>query len=92
MAVLRYYYLIPNNLTTEINHILKKCVGNEAYNVYRFMKFENADDRKKLDPVIAAFEKYCVVAVNVAYERYVFNRHLQECGERFEAFLGKIHD
>jgi len=46
------------------------------------MEFENA--------VIAAFEKYCVGAVNVTYERYVFNRRLQECGERFEAFLGEI--
>jgi len=54
------------------------CVGNEAYNVYRVMDFENADDRKKLDPVIAAFEKCCIGAVTVKYERYVFNRRVSE--------------
>jgi len=39
------------------------------------------EDRKKIDPIIAAFEKFCVAAVNVTYvglglglgyERYVF--------------------
>jgi len=66
------------------------CIGNDAYDVYRAMEFQHADDRKKLDPVIAAFETFCVGAVNVTYERYVFNRRTQESGERFEAFLGEV--
>ena len=50
------------------------CVGSEAYDVYRAMEFGEGEDRKQLKFVIAAFEKYCVDAVNVTYERYVFNR------------------
>jgi len=34
------------------------------------MEFEYANDRRRLDPVIAAFEKFCVGAVNVTYKRY----------------------
>ena len=45
---------------------------------------------KKLDPIIAAFEKFCVGAVNVTYERYVFNKRMQDSGERFDAFLGDV--
>jgi len=54
------------------------------------MEFQHADDRKKLDPIIAAFETFSVGAVSVTYERYVFNRRTQESGERFEAFLGEV--
>jgi len=43
------------------------CIGNDAYDVYRAMKFQNDGDRKKLDPIIAAFQKFCVGAVNVTY-------------------------
>ena len=54
------------------------------------MEFEDAENRKKLDPIITAFENFCVGAVNVTYERYVFNRRVQESGERFETFLGEV--
>ena len=43
------------------------CIGNDAYDVYRAMEFQEADDRKKLDPIIAAFKTFCVCAVNVTY-------------------------
>jgi len=66
------------------------CVGNDAYDVYRAMEFEPAENRKKLDHIIAAFEKFCVGAVNVTYERYVFHKRVQENGERFDTFLGEV--
>ena len=66
------------------------CIGNDAYDVYRAMEFQNDGDRKKLDPIIAAFQKFCVGAVNVIYERYVFHRRVQESGERFDVFLGEV--
>jgi hypothetical protein len=40
--------------------------------------------------LIDAFETFCVGAVNVTYERYVFSRRQQENGERFDVFLGEI--
>ncbi|HSN23082.1 MAG TPA: hypothetical protein VLS45_02740 [Methylomicrobium sp.] len=66
------------------------CIGNDAYDVYRAMEFAEEGDRKKLDKIITAFEKFCVGAVNVTYERYVFNRRTQDSNERFDVFLGEI--
>ena len=66
------------------------CIGNDAYDVYRALQFDSADARKQIDTVIAAFEKFCVGAVNETYERYVFNRRVQENGERFDVFVGEI--
>ena len=66
------------------------CIGNDAYDVYRTMEFDQESDRKKLDKIITAFEKFCVGAVNVTYERYVFNRRTQDSNERFDVFLGEI--
>ena len=34
------------------------CIGNDAYDVFRAMEFEDAENRKKLDPIIAAFENF----------------------------------
>jgi hypothetical protein len=47
-------------------------------------------DRKKIDKTVDAFETFCVGAVNVTYERYVFNRRQQESGERFDVFLDEV--
>ena len=66
------------------------CIGNDAYDVYRAMEFASADDRRKLDHIVAAFDQFCIGNVNVTYERYVFNRRVQENGERFDVFLGEI--
>jgi len=41
------------------------CIGNDAYDVYRTMEFESDEDRRRLDPVIASFEQFCIGNVNV---------------------------
>jgi hypothetical protein len=70
--------------------ILLTCVGGEAYDVFRSFEFASAADRKKIDKVTEAFENFCVGQVNVTYERYTFNRRMQENGERFDVFLGDV--
>ena len=70
--------------------VLLTCVGNDAYDIYRTLDFETPADKKKIDKVIEAFEAFCVGAVNVTYERYVFNKRQQESGERFDVFLGEV--
>lgn len=70
--------------------ILLTCVGGEAYDVFRSFEFASAADRKKIDKVTQAFENFCVGQVNVTYERYMFNRRMQENGERFDVFLGDV--
>ena len=66
------------------------CIGSDAYDVYRSMEFDTVANKKKIDPIIQAFEVFCVGAVNVTYERYMFNRRIQERGERFDVFLGDV--
>jgi hypothetical protein len=70
--------------------VLLTCIGNEAYDIYRTLEFQTPADRKKIDKVIEAFETFCVGAVNVTYERYMFNKRQQESGERFDVFLGEV--
>jgi len=66
------------------------CVGNDAYDVHRAMKFEPEEHRKQLDHIITAFENFCIGAVNITYERYVLNKRVQENGERFDTFLCEV--
>ena len=70
--------------------IFLTCVGSEAYDVYRSMEFPSADDKKKIENIVEAFETFCVGAVNVTYERYMFHRRMQDVGERFDVYLGEI--
>jgi len=70
--------------------IFLNAVGTEAYDVYRTFDFETAADRKNIDKVVDQFKKFCIGAVNVTYERYVFNRRVQYTNERFDIFLGDL--
>ena len=69
--------------------IFLTCIGTEAYDAFRTFEL-SASDRKKIDPVIAAFEEYCVGKVNVTYERYLFNKQVQGPNERFDHFFGNL--
>jgi len=66
------------------------CIGSDAFDVYRTMQFDPAADRKKIDKLLEAFETFCVGLVNPTYERYMFNRRVQENVERFDVFLGEV--
>src|SRR6218665_26371 len=49
-----------------------------------------AGDKKDVAKLIDAFEAFCVGAVNIAYQRYVFYQRSQEPNERFDAFIGDL--
>ena len=36
------------------------CIGSDAYDVYRSMEFDTVANKKKIDPIIQAFEVFCV--------------------------------
>ena len=87
-------YVLAADLTDESSEkraaVFLTVIGTEAYDVYRTMQFEDEGDRKKIDPIMAGFEAFCIGAVNVTYERYTFNRRVQENGEWFDVFLGEV--
>ena len=65
------------------------CLGGEAYDTFRSMDIPTAD-KKKIDKILDAFETFCLGAVNITYQRYIFYQRVQETGERFDAFLGDV--
>ena len=55
------------------------------------MSFDlSPEDARKITTIIEAFERYCIGEVNVTYERYNFNKRVQETGESFDVYLGDL--
>ena len=44
------------------------------------------DDKSKIGPVLAKFEAYCQPLKNIPFERYRFNRRVQEPGETYDHY------
>ena len=54
------------------------------------MEFASDDDREDLEKVGEAFQRHCIGEVNVTYERYTFNRRVQDVGETFDTFVADL--
>jgi len=66
------------------------CIGTEAYEAFQSMEFAAEEDRTNIEKVMESFERLCVGEVNVTFERYVFNRRIQDVGETFDLFLSDL--
>ena len=63
---------------------LLTVIGEEAREVFAtFTGWENEDDNDKIEPVLQKFADYCQPRKSVPFERYCFNRRVQESGESF---------
>ena len=61
--------------------------GEEAREVFStFTGWEHVGDIAKIGPVIAKFEQYCQARKHVPFERYRFNRRVQEAGETYDQY------
>src|SRR6185436_6949946 len=60
--------------------------STDAYELFQTMQLSESD-AKKIYKVIDAFDRHFVGETNITYERYVFNRRLQESGESFDTFF-----
>ena len=66
---------------------LLTVIGEEAREVYAtFTGWENEDDNNKIEPVLQKFADYCHPRKSVPFERYCFNRRVQESGESYEQY------
>ena len=83
------------SLATELNQkpeavqvaTLLTVIGEEARDVFStFTEWHNADDNKKIEPVLAKIAQYCQPRRNVPFERYRFNRRTQESGVTFDQY------
>ena len=66
---------------------LLTVIGEEAREVYAtFTDWTTEGDESKIQPVLDKFEAYCQPRKNVPFERYRFNRRMQEPGETYDHY------
>ena len=66
---------------------LLTVIGEEAREVYStFTDWESEGDNEKIEPVLTKFATYCKPQQNVPFERYRFNRRVQEPGESYDQY------
>ena len=66
---------------------LLTVIGEEAREVFStFSGWANEGDSTKIEPVLAKFEQYCQPRKHVPFERYRFNRRVQEAGETYDQY------
>ena len=67
--------------------IFLRCLENDALEAYN--SFQLSDDAT-IEEILARFEKFIIGEVNETYERYNFNKRIQETGEKFELFYADL--
>ena len=64
---------------------LLTVIGEEAREVFAtFADWENEGDHNRIEPVLQKFADYCHPRKSVPFERYCFNRHVQQPGESYK--------
>ena len=82
------------SLATELNDkseaiqvaTLLTVIGEEAREVFSTFAWTTAGNSAKIGPVLTKFEEYCQPRKNVPFERYLFNRRVQEPGETYDQY------
>lgn len=65
---------------------LLTVIGEEAREVFATFSWAAVGDENKIDTVLQKFEQYCQPRLNVPFERYRFNRRMQEPGEPYDQY------
>ena len=61
-------------------------IGEEAREVFATFTWEADGDESKIERVLSKLEQYCQPRKNIPYERYRFNRRMQEPGESYDQY------
>ena len=65
-------------------------IGDAALKIYNGFVFTTADDARTVQEIITKFDDYAIGAVNLTYERFLFNQRIQKDGETFDHFLAAL--
>ena len=66
---------------------LLTVIGEDSREVYSTFKDWAGDgDARRIKPVLQRFAAYCEPRKNVPFERYKFNKRVQEAGEQYEQY------
>ena len=87
------YYEIVSKIDNEddvvrVAHLLN-VIGRDTQELFETFNL-SADDLKDVTKVLKVFETRCVPVSNVIYERYMFNKRIQEAGESVEHFITDV--
>ena len=70
--------------------LLLNTLGDEGLKIYNGFQFATDEDARTTAEIIAKFDVYAIGEINETYERFVFNKRLQQNGESFEVFHSSI--
>ncbi len=70
--------------------LLLNTLGDDALRVYNGFQFNTDENVRTVQEILNKFEAFAVGAVNETYERYMFNKRVQQEGESFETCQGAI--
>lgn len=83
-------YAILSRLSTQPKEVqvalFLHCLADDALKIYNGFAFETEEDRRTVDEITTKFEEFAIGDVNETYERFIFNRRVQEEGESFDTF------
>ena len=65
---------------------LLTVIGEEAREVFATFAWDSEEDASKIDKALTKFEEYCQPRRNIPFERYLFNRRMQERGESYDDY------
>ena len=84
------FYEIAAKINTEegevqVAHLLN-IIGKEGQDMFETFTLSEAD-RKDIKKVLEEFQTRCAPMTNVIYERYLFNKRVQEAGESLDHYI-----
>ena len=90
------HYEIASRLRSHSGEVrlatMLSCFNKDAFKIYNNAKWENDGDENDIKKVTAMFDAYCIGEVNEIYERYVFNKRVQQQGETVDSFVTSLFE
>ena len=69
---------------------LLTVIEEDARDMYRTFEWSDVGDAQKIEPVLKKLGEYCGPRRNIPFERYRFNRRVQEPGETYEQYCTEL--
>ena len=77
-----------NNEEVRVAHLLN-VIGKEGQDMFETFTLSEAD-QKDIKKVLDEFQARCAPVTNVIYERYLFNKRIQEAGESLDHYITDV--
>ena len=70
--------------------VFMTLIGDDALERFEGFKFEQGEDEKDIDVVIAKFQEFCVGATHEAFESYRFHVRTQSQAETIDTYVAEL--